>query len=70
MSAEDAADLDRPAGSLALLSHRVSFTAAGDPVIDDYALLPGDTVAITASRSAGRLDVSYVLAGPGPAGGS
>lgn len=61
LSAGDARDLDRPAGSLALLSHRVSFVLAGDPVIDDHALLPGDSVAITANRSADQLDVSYVL---------
>ena len=50
----DARDLGRPEGSPALLSHRVSFTAAGAPLIDDHALLPGDSVAITANRSAGR----------------
>jgi GntR family transcriptional regulator len=65
LSAGDAADLGRPAGSLALLSHRVSFTAAGDPVIDDHALLPADAVAIRASRSPEHLDVSYELTAPG-----
>ena len=57
----DAADLGRPAGRPALLSHRVSFTAAGLPIVDDHALLPGDSVAISASRSAERLDVQYTL---------
>jgi GntR family transcriptional regulator len=47
-------------------SHRVSFTAAGDPVIDDHALLPGDSVAINANRSADQLEVSYTLAAPPP----
>jgi GntR family transcriptional regulator len=64
LDAVDARDLARPAGSLALLSHRVSFTAAGDPVIDDHALLPGDSVAITANRAADQLEVSYTLAAP------
>jgi GntR family transcriptional regulator len=64
LDAADARDLGRPAGSLALLSHRVSFTAAGDPVIDDHALLPGDIVAITANRSADQIEVSYNLAAP------
>jgi GntR family transcriptional regulator len=64
LDAADARDLGRPAGSLALLSHRVSFTAAGDPVIDDHALLPGDSVAITANRSADQIEVSYNLAAP------
>jgi GntR family transcriptional regulator len=59
----DARDLGRPSSSLALLSHRVSFTAAGTPVIDDYALLPADSVAITVSRSPGQLEVHYTLAG-------
>jgi GntR family transcriptional regulator len=66
LGAADARDLGRPAGSPALLSHRISFTAAGDPVIDDHALLPGDSVAITANRSADHVEVSYTLAAPPP----
>ena len=57
----DAGCLARPAGSPALLSHRVSFTAAGLAVLDDHAVLPGDSVAITANRSADRLEVRYTL---------
>ena len=57
----DAADLARPPGTPALLSHRLSFTAAGVPVVDDHAVLPGDSVAITASRSADRIEVYYSL---------
>jgi GntR family transcriptional regulator len=64
LSPADARDLRRPAGHLALLSHRVSFTAAGVPVIDDHALLPGDSVALTANRSADQIEVSYTLAAP------
>jgi GntR family transcriptional regulator len=52
-----------PRSSPALLSHRVSFTTAGSPVIDDYALLPADSVAITVNRSPGHLEVHYTLAG-------
>ena len=60
----EAGYLGRAAGSPALLSHRVSFTA-GLAVVDDHAVLPGDSVAITANRSADRLDVHYSLrAGP------
>jgi GntR family transcriptional regulator len=62
LSPGDARHLGRPAGSPALLSHRISFTAAGDPVIDDHALLPGDSVAITANRSADQIEVSYTVA--------
>ncbi len=57
----DATDLARPPGTPALLSHRLSFTAAGVPVVDDHAVLPGDSVAITASRSAERIEVYYSL---------
>ena len=59
----DARDLARPAASAALLSHRISFTATGVPIIDDYALLPADSVAITVNRSPGHLEVHYTLAG-------
>ncbi|HUZ26126.1 MAG TPA: GntR family transcriptional regulator [Streptosporangiaceae bacterium] len=57
----DARDLSRPEGSPALLSHRVSFTSDGTPIVDDHALLAGDSVAITASRSPDRLEVHYTL---------
>ena len=57
---QDARDLAGRA-SPALLSHRVSFTAAGLPVVDDHAVLPGDSVAITANRSPDRLEVHYTL---------
>ena len=59
-----ARDLGRAAGSLALLSHRVSFTAASEPVIDDHAVFPGDSVAITATRSADEIAVAYTLTPP------
>lgn len=58
---QDARDLGRPEASPALLSHRVSFTAAGVPVVDDHAVLPGDSVAISANRSPEHLEVHYTL---------
>jgi GntR family transcriptional regulator len=58
----DARDLSRPPASPALLSHRTSFTETGIPVIDDHALLPADSVVITANRSPERLEVHYTLA--------
>jgi GntR family transcriptional regulator len=61
LSPLDARDLDRPPGHPALLSHRVSFTAGGLPIVDDHALMPGDSVAITARRSPDRLQVQYTL---------
>jgi GntR family transcriptional regulator len=57
----EAGYLERPAGSPALLSHRVSFTADGLAMVDDHAVLPGDSVAIAVNRSADRLDVHYSL---------
>jgi GntR family transcriptional regulator len=63
LGARDARELARPRSSPALLSHRVSFTATGSPVIDDYALLPADSVAITVNRSPGHLEVHYTLGG-------
>jgi GntR family transcriptional regulator len=59
----DARDLGRPRRSPALVSHRISFTAAGAPLIDDHALLPADSVVITVNRTAERLEVHYSLAG-------
>jgi hypothetical protein len=32
------------------------------PIVDDHALLAGDSVAITANRAADHLDVHYTLA--------
>ncbi len=63
LSPADARDLARPPHSPALLSHRVSFTTTGVPIIDDHALLPGDSVAITANRTLHRLEVHYTLSG-------
>jgi GntR family transcriptional regulator len=63
LSPLDARDLGRPEYSPALRSHRISFTQARTPVIDDHALLPADSVAITANRSPDSLDVHYTLTG-------
>ena len=59
----DARDLARPRSSPALVSHRISFTAAGVPLVDDHALLPADSVVFTVNRTAERLEVHYALAG-------
>jgi len=63
LGTHDARDLARPARSPALLSHRISFTAAGVPLVDDHALLPADSVVVTVNRSAERLEVNYTLTG-------
>jgi GntR family transcriptional regulator len=63
---DDARDLGRPEGSPALLSHRLSVSADSFPLIDDHAVLPGDSVAVTAARSPGGLEVRYTLRGQLP----
>jgi GntR family transcriptional regulator len=63
LSAADARDLARPPHSAALVSHRISFTTTGALIIDDHALLPGDSVAITANRTPHHLEVHYTLSG-------
>jgi GntR family transcriptional regulator len=67
LGASDAHDLGRPVASPALRSHQVSFTSAGLTIIDDHALLAGDSVAITAKRAADHLEVHYTLATRGGA---
>jgi GntR family transcriptional regulator len=62
LGTHDARDLARPLRSPALVSHRISFTAAGVPLIDDHALLPADSVVVTVNRTAERLEVHYSLA--------
>ncbi|MGH3812580.1 MAG: GntR family transcriptional regulator [Pseudonocardiaceae bacterium] len=59
----DADLLDRAAGAPALLSHRISYTTDDQPIIDDHALLPGDSVSITADRGPDSLQFSYTLRG-------
>jgi GntR family transcriptional regulator len=59
----DASDLGRREGTAALLSRQTSFTATGTAIIDDHALMPGDAITITASRSPGRVEMHYALAG-------
>jgi GntR family transcriptional regulator len=61
LSPADARDLARPPHIPALLSHRIGFTLSGAPIIDDHALLPGDSVAITVNRTPQHLEVHYTL---------
>jgi GntR family transcriptional regulator len=61
---EDAKLLRRDPHSAALRSHRLSYLAdrsGGEPLIDDHALLPGDTVAIHADRATDRVRLTYTL---------
>jgi GntR family transcriptional regulator len=63
LEAADADALDRATSSPALLSHRISYTTDDQPVVDDHALLPGDSVSITAHRGPDTLQLSYTLRG-------
>ncbi len=58
---DDALLLARDAGSPALISHRVSFANDDTPIIDDIAVLPGDSVVVTANRNPDGLRLSYTL---------
>jgi GntR family transcriptional regulator len=58
---DDAKLLHRHPGATALLSHHVSFDAENTPIIDDLALLPGDSVVITANRDWEGVRLSYAL---------
>ncbi len=53
----DAGDLARAQSSPALLSHRISFTETGIPIIDDHALPAADSVVIAENRSPDGLEV-------------
>jgi hypothetical protein len=59
----DARDLARAQSNPALLSHQISFTETGIPIIDDHALPSADSVVIGANRSPDGLEVHYTLAG-------
>ncbi|MHB8457112.1 MAG: GntR family transcriptional regulator [Acidimicrobiales bacterium] len=61
LDSDDAKLLHRDPGATALLSHHVSFDAEDTPVIDDLALLPGDSVVITANRDSEGVRLSYAL---------
>jgi GntR family transcriptional regulator len=61
---DDAKLLCRHPGTTALLSHHVSFDAENTPVVDDLALLPGDSVVITADRDWEGVRLSYALTAP------
>ena len=61
---DDAELLRRDSRSPALHSHRLSYLSdrsGGEPLIDDHALLPGDSVAIHADRATDRVRLTYTL---------
>jgi GntR family transcriptional regulator len=59
---DDAELLRRSRHSAALHSHRLSYLSdGGEPLIDDHALLPGDSVAIHADRAPDGVRLTYTL---------
>lgn len=61
LGADDAAALDKPVGSPALISSRITYTASGQPVVDDRAIMPGDGVVVTTERRVDDLDLRLRL---------
>lgn len=59
LTAREAELLDRPAGSPALLSRRLSRDAAGEPLVDDRAIMVGDGTVVVADRAATDVSLTY-----------
>lgn len=60
MATDAAAALGRSAGSPALVSSRITYTAEGVAVIDDRAIMPGDAVEIATERRVDDLPLQLV----------
>ncbi|WZH50777.1 MAG: GntR family transcriptional regulator [Nocardioides alkalitolerans] len=60
MATDAAAALGRSAGSPALVSSRITFTAEGVAVVDDRAIMPGDAVEISTERRVHDLPLQLV----------
>ena len=61
MTAEQAAALECPPGSPALVSSRLTYTREGVPVVDDRAVMPGDAVVVSTDRRVHEVDVRFAL---------
>lgn len=53
--------LEEEPGAAALLSERVTFSAAGDPIMFDRAFMPGDRVSVATDRFVSDVTVGYEL---------
>jgi GntR family transcriptional regulator len=61
LAAHEATVLEEEPGAAALLSERVTFSAAGQPIMFDRAVMPGDRVSVAADRFVSDLTVGYEL---------
>lgn len=61
LSPHEATLLEEEPGATALLSERVTFSAAGDPIMFDRAFMPGDRVSVAADRFVSDVTVGYEL---------
>lgn len=59
LTEREAALLDRPVGSPALLSRRLSRDEAGNPLVDDRAIMVGDGTVVVAERAATEVSLTY-----------
>ena len=61
LAAHEAALLEEPRGSAALLSERTTYSVAGDPIMFDRAFMPGDRVSVATERLVSDVSVGYEL---------
>jgi GntR family transcriptional regulator len=61
LAAHEATLLEEELYAAALLSERVTFSVAGDPIMFDRAFMPGARVSIAADRFVSDLTVGYEL---------
>jgi len=61
LAAREATLLEEEPGAAALLSERVTFSAAGDPIVFDRAFMPGDRVSVATDRFVSDVTVGYEL---------
>lgn len=61
MTMEDAEILQRSISQPALLSNRLTYTDGGRAIVDDRAIMPGDSVLISAERRPEDVQVSFIF---------
>lgn len=61
LSVDDAEVLQRKPSQPALLSNRLTFTDGDRAIVDDRAIMPGDSVLISAERGPEQLQVSFTF---------
>jgi GntR family transcriptional regulator len=61
LAAHEATLLEEELYAAALLSERVTFTVAGDPIMFDRAFMPGDRVSVATERFVSDVTVGYEL---------